>query len=235
MAKKFEERIPRGVIVSCQLDPTEPLHTPQHCALFAQAAEAGGAVAIRGEGIQNLQEIRATVRLPLIGCTRGEYPDQWVLVTPDMQAVDRLVRVGCEVVALDATLRMRPNGFDGPRFLAEVRRRYPELHILADVSTFEEGVRAADVGANAVSTVLCGRTKETYEHALAATPNLDLVYRLATTVAVPVFAEGFIWNVADATAAMEAGAYGVIVGGAVTRPRVITHLFVNAVDSSILQ
>lgn len=235
MAKKFEERISRGVVVSCQLDPTEPLHTPQHCALFAQAAEAGGAVAVRGEGVQNLQEIRATVRLPIIGCTRGEYGDGWLLVTPDMQAVDRLVRVGCDVIALDATLRARPNGMDGIRFLTEVKGRYPEIPVLADVSTFEEGVRAADVGASAISTVLCGRTKETYEHALAATPNLDLVYRLATTVAVPVFAEGFIWNVSDAASAMEAGAYGVIVGGAITRPRVLTHLFVNAVETVIVQ
>ncbi len=235
MTKRFEERIPRGVAVSCQLDANEPLHTPQHCALFAQAAEAGGSVAVRGEGITNLQEIRASVRIPLIGCTRGDYGDGWLLVTPDMAAVDRLVRVGCDVVALDATLRTRPNGMTGIEFLAEVRRRYPDLHLLADISTFEEGVRAADVGASALSTVLCGRTKETYEHALAGSPNVDLVYRLATTVATPVFAEGFIWNVADATSAMEAGAYGVIVGGAITRPRVITHLFVNAVESAMVQ
>lgn len=227
----FEELIPRGVIVSCQLEPTEPLHTPQHCALFAQAAEAGGGTAIRAEGVANIQEIRATTRLPLIGCIRDSYSDGWMLVTADLNAVERLVRVGVDIVALDATLRMRPNGADGIRFLADVRKRYPDLLILADVSTFEEGVRAADVGASALSTVLCGRTKETYEQSLVASPNLDLIYRLATTVRTPVLAEGFIWNTADASAAVEAGAYSVIVGGAITRPRVLTQLFVNAVES----
>lgn len=229
--RKFKEIIPRGVVVSCQLDPGEPLHTPQHCALFAQAAESGGAAAVRAEGMKNIQEIRATTRLPLIGCTRGNYADGWMLVTSDMAAVDQLVRVGCDVVALDATLRIRPGGLDGARFLADVRKRHPDLAILADISTFEEGVRAADVGASALSTVLCGRTKETYEQSLTASPSVDLIYRLATTVGVPVLAEGFIWNTSDASEAVEAGAYGVIVGGAITRPRVITQLFVNAVES----
>lgn len=229
--RKMEEIISRGVIVSCQLDPDEPLHTAQHCALFAQAAESGGAAAVRAEGVQNIQEIRATTRLPLIGCTRDRYADGWMLVTPDMAAVDQLARVGCDVVALDATLRLRPNGLDGIRFLADVRKRHPDLPILADISTFEEGVRAADMGASGLSTVLCGRTKETYEQSLVASPNVDLIYRLATTVSIPVFAEGFIWNTADASEAIEAGAYGVIVGGAITRPRVITQLFVNAVES----
>lgn len=228
---RFEDLIPRGVIVSCQLDDSEPLHTPQHCALFAQAAENGGAVAIRGEGITNLQEIRATTRLPMIGCVRGKFDDGWMLVTPEMQDADRLTRMGMEVVALDATLRVRPNGLDGTRFLADACKRHPDMPFLADISTFEEGVRAADVGAAAISTVLYGRTKETAEQALSISPNLDLIYRLATTVSIPVLAEGFIWNTADASHAMESGAYGVIVGGAITRPRVITQLFVDAVDS----
>ena len=228
---RFEELVPRGVIVSVQLDANEPLHSPQHCALFAQAAEAGGAAAVRAEGIASIQEIRATTRLPLIGCTRDSFSDGWMLVTPDMSAVDRLVKVGADVIALDGTLRVRPNGMDGPRFIGEVRGRYPNQLLLADISTFEEGVRAADMGASALSTVLCGRTKETYEQSLAASPSIDLIYRLATTVGIPVLAEGFIWNTGDASEAVEAGAYGVIVGGAITRPRVITQLFVSAVES----
>jgi N-acylglucosamine-6-phosphate 2-epimerase len=113
-------------------------------------------------------------------------------------------------------------------FLESVRKRYPELLILADISTFEEGVLAAEAGASAVSTVLCGRTKETYQQALSVTPNLDLVHQLATTIAPPVLAEGFIWTPTDAAQAMDAGAYGVIVGGAITRPRVITQIFVES-------
>ncbi len=229
----FTDLIAHGVIVSCQLDANEPLHSPQHCALFAQAAEAGGAVAVRAEGVPSIQEIRATTRLPLIGCTRDSYSDGWMLVTPDMAAVDRLERVGSDVIALDGTSRVRPNGLDGPGFIAEVRKRYPDQLILADISTYEEGLRAADAGANALSTVLCGRTKETYEQSLVASPNLDLIYSLASALTVPVLAEGFIWTTTEAAEAVDAGAYGVIVGGAITRPRVITQLFVSAVESRV--
>jgi N-acylglucosamine-6-phosphate 2-epimerase len=231
--KGFADLIPRGLVVSVQLDDSEPLHTPQHCALFAQAAMAGGAVAIRGEGIANLPEIRATTRIPLIGCTRSSYDDGWVLVTPDMQSVDTLVRLGMDVIAIDATLRIRPNGLDGIRFLAEVRKRHPNLLILADVSGYEEGIHAADVGANALSTVLYGRTQETYELSLDLDSQLDLISRLSHAAAVPVLAEGFIWSTAVASRAIEAGAYGLIVGGAIPRPRVITQRSVTAVDERL--
>lgn len=229
--KEFNRLIRPGVVVSVQLEESEPMHTAQHCALFAQAAAAGGATAIRGEGIRNLQEIRATTSLPLIGCVRGEYDDGWVLVTPTMEDVDRLVRLGVDVVALDATLRVRPDGSDGISFLTEVRKRHPSLVILADVSGYEEGVRAVEVGASALSTVLYGRTEETFEQAPGPAEQLDLVGRLAAGCGVPVFAEGFIWSTEDASAAISAGAYGVIVGAAITRPRVITQLFVAAVES----
>ncbi len=228
--KEFDRLIRRGIIVSVQLDDAEPLHTAQHCALFAQAAASGGAVGIRGEGIRNLQEIRATTSLPLIGCVRGHYSDDWVLVTPSMEDVDRLVRLGVDVVALDATLRTRPDGMDGISFLAAVRERHPSVQLLADISCYEEGVRAAEAGASALSTVLHGRTEGTYDQSLDLEAHLDLLRRLTASVDVPVLAEGFIWNTDDAARAMSAGAHALVVGAAITRPRVITQLFVAAVQ-----
>ena len=231
MSRKFDSVIPRGLVVSCQLDRSEPLHTPQHCALFAQAAAMGGAVGIRAEGIENIQEIRATVRLPIIGCERTQYEDESILVTPDMDSADDLVRLGVDVLAVDGTARLRPGTIiDGARFIAEVRKRHPSVMILADISTFEEGIKALDVGANAVSTVLFGRTPQTFESAGDLNDHLDLIYRLAGAVSQPVCAEGFIWSMDDARQAMEAGAYNTIVGGAITRPRVLTRLFADAVE-----
>lgn len=231
--KPFGSRFGSGVIVSVQLDTSEPLHTPQHCALFAQAAAAGGAKGLRAEGVMNIQEVRATTSLPLIGCVRSDYGDGWMLVTPDLDAVEQLFRLGVDAMAMDATARPRPGtGRSGLEFLSDVRLRYPEFPIVADVANYDEGMQAADLGAAAISTSLCGRTKETYEHALAASPNLDLVSRLASRLSIPVLAEGFIWTVDDARSAMNAGAYAVVVGGAITRPRVITQIFVNSVENA---
>ena len=231
MNRSISDMIARGVIVSCQLDSSEPLHWPSHCALFAQSAMLGGAVGIRAEGVNNIKEIRATVRLPLIGCIRDSYDDGLPLVTPNMNAIDELFRLGVDVIAIDATSRLRPGTItDGTRLVADTRKRYPAHLILADISTFEEGIKALDVGADALSTVLFGRTPDTLDNPPSVKDHLDLIYKLSTTVSQPAFAEGFVWSIEDATYALEAGAYGVIVGGAITRPRVLTQLFVDAVE-----
>ena len=233
MSRSITDLISRGVVVSCQLDSSEPLHWPSHCAMFAQSAMLGGAVGIRAEGVNNIKEIRATVRLPLIGCIRGTYDDDLPLVTPNMHTVDELFRLGVDIIAVDATSRRRPGTLiDGTRLVADIRKKYPTHLILADVSSFEEGIKALDVGADAVSTVLHGRTPETLDNPPSVEDHLNLIYKLATTVSQPIFAEGFIWNTDDAKSAYEAGAYSVIVGGAITRPRVLTQLFVDVVESA---
>ena len=231
MSRVIEHHIPRGVIVSCQLDPNEPLHWPAHCALFAQSAMLGGAVGIRAEGVNNIKEVRATVRLPLIGCIRGSYENDLPLVTPDMNAVDELFRLGVDVIAIDGSKRQRPGTLiNGIQFIESVRKRYPTQAIMADISSLEEGIEALDAGADALSTVLFGRTPNTIELATSLEDHLELLQRLTRTISKPVFAEGFIWSTDDATAALDAGAYGAIVGGAITRPRVLTRLYVDAVD-----
>ena len=94
--------------------------------------------------------------------------------------------------------------------------------VLADISTYEEGMSAADIGADAISTTLSGYTS--YSPQLEG-PDVDLVARLAKDLTVPVFAEGRINTPADIGKVMEAGAYAPIVGSAITRPQLITAKF----------
>ena len=56
-----------GLIVSCQPVPDSPLDKPEIVAAMALAAEQAGAVAIRIEGVANLQATRAVVSVPIIG------------------------------------------------------------------------------------------------------------------------------------------------------------------------
>lgn len=51
-----------GLIVSCQPVPDSPLDKPEIVAAMALAAEQAGAVAIRIEGVANLQATRAVVK-----------------------------------------------------------------------------------------------------------------------------------------------------------------------------
>ena len=52
-------------------------------------------------------------------------------------------------------------------------------------------------------------------------------------MSIPIFAEGRYNTPYDAQKAMEMGAYGVITGTAITRPRVITKWFVDAINKGV--
>ena len=59
-------------------------------------------------------------------------------------------------------------------------------------------------------------------------PDLDLVARLVAAVDCPVIAEGRLVTPQDARAALDAGAYAVVVGTAITNPAAITGRFAEA-------
>lgn len=220
------ERLHRGVIVSCQAESGDPFDRPDRLAAFAEAAAKGGAVGIRAQGSENIKAIREAVTLPIIGIIKGKYADGWVLITPDHCDVESILKAGADVVALDATERRRPNGRTGPEFLADVRSQFGSP-IMADIATIEDGIAAAEAGADLVATTLSGYTAES-EDRVSDGPDLDLISDLAMEITVPIIAEGRIWAPEDAHDALRRGAYAVVVGTAITRPRVITARFVEA-------
>ena len=101
--------------------------------------------------------------------------------------------------------------------------------VLADISTFEEGIKAAELGADAISTTLSGYTP--YSPQLEG-PDTELVQKLSRALQIPVFAEGRINTPEDLQLVMKAGAYGAIVGSAITRPQLITAKFARAMQVS---
>ncbi|NUN69947.1 MAG: N-acetylmannosamine-6-phosphate 2-epimerase [Bacteroidetes bacterium] len=216
-----------GLIVTCQPDGEPPFNTTASVIAFAQSALAGGAAAIRTEGAQNVSAIRPLTDLPVIGFADGQFTNGWPCLTPDFKAIDALLAAGADMISLDVTPRRRPNGMDGIEFFDEVRDRY-DVPLIADIATFEEGIRAAEMGADAVATTLAGFTE--YSQATDKNaPDLTLIEELARALSVPVIAQGRIWTPAQAAEAIRLGAYSVVVGSAVTRPAVITRRFIDAV------
>jgi len=224
------EKLKNGVIVLCHAEGDEPFNFPDYIAAFAKAAEMGGAVGIRVQGFDNIKSVRSTVKLPIIGITRGSYDDGWALITPDVSDVNNLISAGADIVALDVTQRFRPNGMDGFEFLELLRKRY-RIPLIADVSTYIEGVRAAELGADMIATTLSGYTQYTEDRA-DDFPDFNLIERLTAEVHIPVIAEGRIWSPSEAAHALKCGAYAVVVGSAITRPRVITQRFVEVLKNS---
>lgn len=224
-------RLKHGLIVSCQAEGDDPFNTPELIAKFALAAEMGGAAAIRAQGAENIRAVHAAVSLPVIGIVKGQFANGWVCITPDFADVDAVLEAGADIVALDVTPRKRPNGMDGVEFFDDVRERY-QVPLMADIATYEEGIRAAEMGADLVATTLSGYTEYTERYATEQ-PDDELLRRLAHAVKVPVIAEGRIWTPEQAKRSLMLGAHAVVVGTAITRPRVVTRRFVDVMLSKI--
>lgn len=219
-----------GLIVSCQFEADDPFNAPDYVSLFALSAQLGGAAGIRTEGIDNIKAVKSCIKLPLIGLKQSSYTDGGVLITADLKDVDDIIEAGADIVALDVTERVRPNGMTGFEFLKKVRVSHPATLLMADVSTFEEGVQASELGADLVSTTLSGYTAATAERAEQGV-DFDLIERLADALVIPVIAEGRILRPVEAAHALAIGAYAVVVGAVITRPTVITQMFVHAIQS----
>lgn len=216
----------KGLIVSVQAEDGFPLNTPEHLAAIAGSAVIGGASAIRASLPDNIRAIRQAVDVPIIGIFKKDYLGSEVRITPTLTEVEAVVAAGADIVALDATARPRPHG-QSLEDLIRVSRATFRLPLMADVSTFEEGVTAARLGADVVATTLSGYTAYSPQQ---PGPDVALVRRLAAVLDVPVVAEGRISSPADVRAALEAGAHAVVVGSMITRPHLITRHFLTGLQ-----
>lgn len=223
------DRLHHQLIVSCQALEQEPLHSSVIMGRMALAAQQGGAAGIRANTPEDIREIQKTVPLPIIGLYKVVYPDSDIYITPTMREVDALAAVDPDIIALDATNRLRPGGVTLEDFFAQVRKKYPDRIFMADTSCYEEGVRAQELGFDIVGTTMAGYTAYTRDVTL---PAFGLLQRYGETLHVPVIAEGGIWKPTDLKKAMDLGAWAAVVGGAITRPQEITKRFVNALDNT---
>lgn len=225
--EKILNQIKGGLIVSCQALSTEPLYDPYIMSKMAYAAMLGGAVGIRANTIVDIKAIKEKVDLPVIGIIKEVYPDSDVYISPSMKEIDALVEAGCEIIATDATKRLRPNGVTFEEFFTQVRKKYPNQLFMADTSCFEEGKRAEELGFDLIGTTMAGYTPYTKGRTL---PDIDLINRYATELHTPVIGEGGIWVPDDLKNVYKAGAFSAVCGTAITRPMDITKRFVKALE-----
>jgi putative N-acetylmannosamine-6-phosphate epimerase len=218
----------RRLIVSCQARVGEPFRDPESIAKFAISAVAGGAAAIRARGPDDIRAIRKVVSVPIIGIWKQVQDDGNVLITPTFEAAQELVEAGAGLIALDVTCRGRRYGA-----IERLQRIGRELKVpvLADIATVDEAIVAADAGADFVLSTMRGYTKDTANLCLF---DLAFIKELASRSPVPVIAEGKIQWPDQARAALEAGAYAVVVGSAITRPVTIARRFADAVAWAVL-
>lgn len=224
---KLFEQLKGGMIVSCQAEGDDPFNAnPEYMALFARAAEMGGALGIRTQGIAKLEAIKRATKLPVIGLLKSIFPDGTVRITGSFAEVEQLIHSESDIIAIDGTFRER-EGLSGPEFIKEVKGRYGCL-VLADIATYAEAKACEEAGADGVSTTLNGYTPDTMQKHDG--PNYDVLKECLNGLAIPVFAEGRYNTPIEAGNAMRLGAFAVISGTAITRPRVITQWFVEEIN-----
>ncbi|MBM4761394.1 N-acetylmannosamine-6-phosphate 2-epimerase [Bacillus sp. B15-48] len=224
------EQIEKGLIVSCQALEGEPLHSSFIMGRMAVAAKEGGAVGIRANSVSDIVEIKKQVELPVIGIIKQVYGDHPVFITPTMKEIDALAETGVEIIATDATNRLRPDGCDLVTFYKEVRSKYPDVLLMADVSSVEEAMFADELGFDIVAPTLYGYTEETNglkidDH------DYDVIKQIVEKVTkAKVLAEGNVATPAIARSVLDYNVHAVVVGGAITRPQLITKKFVEALQ-----
>ncbi|MGN0521954.1 MAG: N-acetylmannosamine-6-phosphate 2-epimerase [Eubacterium sp.] len=226
--EEIMQKIKGGLIVSCQALEAEPLYDSYIMSKMAWAAYLGGAVGIRANTVVDIKAIKERVpELPVIGIIKQVYADSDVYITPTMKEVDALVEIGCEIIAVDATKRLRPSGVSFEQFFKEVRAKYKNQLFMADTSCFEEGRLAEELGFDLIGTTMAGYTPYTKGTSL---PDYNLMSRYVNELNTPVIAEGGIWAPDELKKAIDLGVHSAVIGTAITRPMDITKRFVDALN-----
>ncbi len=218
------EQLRGGLIVSCQADADSPVYGPKFMAAFARCAEIAGAVGIRVNGPADTRAVRKAVKLPILGIYKLRTEAYPVYITPTLQAARQLVRAGADLIAIDATHRAR-QGNQSPEALIVSIQSKLGVPVMADIDSLEEGLAAAATGVDIVATTMAG-----YTPARPRTngPDLELLRALAARISTPIICEGRVGHPEDVRAALDAGAFAVVVGTAITAPIAITQAFVRA-------
>jgi N-acylglucosamine-6-phosphate 2-epimerase len=198
------------------LSPVKPFPT-NHCT-----------VGIRANTPPDVRAIKTAVPdLPLIGLFKVVVPGfEEVYITPRVEDAVAVSEAGADIIALDATLRPHPEG-SAAELIRAVKAATGRC-VMADIATEADALAAVEAGADVLSTTLSGYTADSSK---LDGPDLDLVRRLvARNLPIPVIAEGRIHSPEQARAALDAGAFAVVVGGAITRPQQITQRFAQALQ-----
>lgn len=221
--------IKHSIIVSCQALPSEPLYCEEMSLMpyMALAAKQAGAKCIRTSSVRDVEAIKDKTGLPVIGLIKRQYEGFDSYITTTMREIDELVAAESDIIALDCTGLKRGDGLTINEFIAQIKDKYPDIALMADISTLEEGINAWKCGVSMVGTTMSGYTPFSKQ---CDGPDFDLASSLVKSVSIPVIAEGKIHTPEQAKEMLSTtGVHAIVVGGAITRPLEIATRFYNAI------
>ncbi|ARU41118.1 hypothetical protein CCB80_08190 [Armatimonadetes bacterium Uphvl-Ar1] len=210
------------IVASVQASHNSPLEDPQILLASALASIQEGVHILRLQGVENIRTIKQAVSTPVIGLLKISYPGSEIYITPTKKEVLQLIELGCEIIALDATQRVRPNN-ENLKDLLNLIHSNGRL-AMADCDTFSNITNAIQLGFDIVSTTLSGYTPD---FIATSGPNLDLLRAIPESESI-ILAEGRFAEPWEVSAALRIGAEGVVIGGAINDPIKQTHRFIQA-------
>ncbi len=220
------EKLKNQIIVSVQAMPNEPLYEEQCIIAMMQSVVNGGAKGLRLAGARDVKNAKKLFDIPIIGLTKPDkLPDNWkeiVYITPTLKEVNELIEANADIIATDATQRPRPK--ESLKEIVNYIKSHNKLS-MADISTFDEGIKARELGFDIISTTLSGYTQ--YSNQNIEGPDFELSEKLVKELDCPIILEGRIWEPNEVNKAFELGAHSVVIGSAITRPQLITKRFCN--------
>lgn len=212
MNKNSLQSLNKTLIVSCQAPVESPLHDPYVIAAIAKAAILKGASAVRIDTPAHITAVRQQISAPIIGLWKQQIPGYEVYITPQFSHAEAIAKAGADIIAIDATLRERPNQEQLTTIISRIHQELGKL-VMADIDTIEAAIAAANAGADIVGTTLYGYTKET-KH--LSPPGFQLLAEMVEKLQVPVICEGGISSPEMAQQALKIGAFAVVVGTDIT-------------------
>ena len=220
------EKLRNQVIISVQAMKDEPLYDENVMIALMKSVISGGAKGLRLAGTRDIKNAKKLFDVPVIGITKPDkLPLNWketVYITPELKDAKALIDADADIIATDATQRKRPKErLDEILNYIKSRKKIA----MADISNFEEGIKARETGFDIISTTLSGYTQNS-DCSLTG-PDFVLLKQLVEKLDCPVILEGRIWKKEEVTKAFELGAYSVVIGSAVTRPQLITKHFIE--------
>lgn len=226
---KFLEITKNKIIVSCQAVDQEHLNNTEAITLVAKSVIDGGAHVLRLSQKNHIQSIKKITKFPIIGLIKQKYKDSEIFITPTKKEIDDLLELKVDCIALDATLRKRPNNESLKELVQYVRKKSPETILMADCSNIDDVVNANELGFDLIGTTLRGYTKETTGKSNIEN-NYAFIKECLSKINIPLIAEGGFWEHDDIFNVLKLGAHSVVVGSAITRPKDITIRYFNELE-----
>lgn len=222
------QTLSHGLIVSCQAPADSPMHDPLVIAAMAQAAMNQGAVGVRIDTPNHIKAVRQkSPNTPIIGLWKQQLPGCEVYITPQFHHATLVAAAGADIIAIDATLRPRPEGETVDTLITQIHDQLGKL-VMADVDTIDNAIAAQKAGADLIGTTLYGYTSQT-QHLFP--PGFDLLTQMVKQLNVPVICEGGIASPQMAKEALKIGAYAVVVGTAITGIDLQVKAYQQALES----